>query len=126
MPTEQDFSQVYARLRSIYQPFDGKGINASVNTETEYILTGPETPVSQGRELWFGGLQIKKNYVSCHLMAVYIFPDLLNDISPELKKRMQGKSCFNFKKIDESLIKQLETLTQKSYQRFEQDGWLKA
>jgi hypothetical protein len=27
-------------------------------------------------------------------MPVYAWPDLLEDASPELRKRMQGKSCF--------------------------------
>ena len=46
-------------------------------------------------------------------MPVYVNPKLLNNISPELKRRMQGKSCFNFKKIDESLFEELAVLTKR-------------
>ena len=45
------------------------------------------------------------------LMSVYASPDLLRDISPELRKRMPGKSCFNFKEIGEKLFKELAQLT---------------
>ena len=38
-------------------------------------------------------------------MPVYMFPDLLDGISPELRRRMQGKSCFNFKKAESALLK---------------------
>jgi hypothetical protein len=55
-------------------------------------------------------------------MPVYMYPDLLNGISPELKKHMQGKSCFNFKKIEPELFKELFELTQKSAERFQEEN----
>jgi len=55
-------------------------------------------------------------------MPVYAFPDLLDGISPELKKRMQGKSCFNFTHVDEKLFKELEVLTEQGYERFKREG----
>ena len=67
------------------------------------------------RDIYFGGVEIKKNYVSFHLMPVYINPKLLKDISPNLKKRMQGKSCFNFKSIDPAQIEELAHLTKKVF-----------
>ncbi len=46
-----------------------------------------------------------------------MFPDLLKDLPPELKKRMQGKSCFNFKTIDEEQLRGLRELTKRGYER---------
>ena len=66
----------------------------------------------------FGGVEIKKNYVSYHLMPVYAYPELLETITPTLKKRMQGKSCFNFTKVDEETLKELETLAKKGFEAF--------
>jgi len=48
--------------------------------------------------------------------------DLINIISSELKKRMQGKSCFNFKSIDKILIEELSGLTKKGYEFFKKEG----
>lgn len=45
------------------------------------------------KPLFFGAVQVKKSYVSYHLMPVYLEPDLLAPSSSELKARMQGKSC---------------------------------
>ncbi len=56
-------------------------------------------------------------YVSYYLMAVYGDEGLHDAISPELKRRMQGKSCFNFSRVDESLFRELEELTAKSIAR---------
>jgi hypothetical protein len=72
------------------------------------------------KEMFFGAVQIKKNYVSYHLMPVYVFPELLKDLSPSLKKRMQGKSCFNFKKVDQETLAELGQLTARGFEQFKQ------
>jgi len=43
-------------------------------------------------------------------MPVYMHPELLKRVSPELKKRMQGKSCFNFSSVEPALFKELTAL----------------
>jgi hypothetical protein len=55
--------------------------------------------------------------VSFYLMGVYGAPDLLESMSPELRRRMQGKSCFNFTRIDEPLLAELAALTERSIAR---------
>jgi hypothetical protein len=57
-------------------------------------------------------------------MPVYVNPKILNGISPELKKRMQGKSCFNFKKVNESLFKELAILTKEGFDYYEKNGMI--
>jgi len=54
-------------------------------------------------------------------MAVYACPELLDGMSPELKKRMQGKACFNFKEVDDKLFKELAKLTDKGCRRFKKE-----
>ena len=72
-----------------------------------------------GRPLFVAAVQTKKNYVSFHLMPVYAAPELLQSLSPALRKRMQGKSCFNFKTIDREQVKELAHLTQTGLETFE-------
>jgi len=76
------------------------------------------------KAMFFGAVQIKKNYVTFHLMPVYVFPELLSTISSELKHRMQGKSCFNFKSSDQGLFKELSELTSAGYQRYKEAGYV--
>ena len=68
-------------------------------------------PWDPGKPMWFGGVQPMKNYVNYHLMPVYGSPALQARISEALKKRMQGKSCFNFKTPDQALFEELGALT---------------
>ena len=72
--------------------------------KTRWIEPGKKEPA------WFGAVQLKKNYVSCHLMPLYALPELRERVSPDLEKRMQGKSCFNFKKVEPELFDALEQL----------------
>ncbi|MCI0346901.1 MAG: hypothetical protein L0221_15900 [Chloroflexi bacterium] len=43
--------------------------------------------------------------------------ELVGSLSPELRRRMQGKSCFNFTKVDDALFEELERITAKGVAR---------
>ena len=113
---EHRFEDVYTILRAMMKSFSDSLV-VKADSKDGLMLVGPN-PDIKGRELWFGGVEIKKNYVSYHLMPVYMNPGLLDDLSPELRKRMQGKSCFNFKKVDEKLFSDLRDLTKKGHDWF--------
>jgi hypothetical protein len=59
----------------------------------------------------FAAVRLGKGYVSYYLMCVYTDGKWLEEPSPALKKRMQGKACFNFTNIDEPLFEELKALT---------------
>lgn len=61
--------------------------------------------------MFFGAVIMGKAYVSYHLMPLYVQPALMKQISPELKRHMQGKSCFNFHSPDKNLFTELSVLT---------------
>jgi hypothetical protein len=116
MSPQSDFPLVFEHLKNILKPFEPK-LTVTADTPGAYSLDGPYSEKWQ-KPLFFGAAQIKKNYVSFYLMPVYMFPDLLKDISPELKKHMQGKSCFNFKKVEPDLFEELAELTRKGIEIF--------
>ena len=118
MAAQTDFPLIFIELKAILQPY-AAGLNLKHDTGNTYYLDGPYSEKWK-RQLFFGSAQIKKNYVSFYLMPVYMFPELLEDISPELKKHMQGKSCFNFRKVEPALFEELAELTRRSVERFRQ------
>ena len=123
MSLQADFPLVFEELKSILKLYE-TGLNIKADTPDAYSLDGPYSEKWK-KELFFGSAQIKKNYVSFYLMPVYMYPDLLKDISPNLKKHMQGKSCFNFKKVEPKLFQELEDITKKSYERFQKEEFSK-
>lgn len=119
MPPQADFPLVFEKLKSILKPYE-KSLAVKADSVNTFYLDGPYSEKWK-KELFFGSAQIKKNYVSFYLMPVYMYPDLLKDISSDLKKHMQGKSCFNFKKVEPELFQELSDLTRKSFTRFQRE-----
>lgn len=113
---ENQFNDIFKQLKSILYKYE-KYLKLKTSDENNYCLdAGYYEKYKQ--DLFFGAVTIKKNYVSFHLMPVYVFPELLKGISPDLKKRMQGKSCFNFKQVDQKLFKEVERLTKRGFDEF--------
>ena len=103
-----DFDAVDRRLREILKPLR----STLVATKDGPEVLSLEIPGFEGKPYGYvAGIRRGKSYVSYYLMPVYAFPDLLESLSPELRRRMQGKSCFNFKSVDEPLFAELERVT---------------
>lgn len=116
-----DFQAVFERLRAILEPY-APAMTITTDKPGHYYLDTKVIYPKNGKPIFFGAATINRNYVSFHLFPVYMFPDLLNGISPELKKRMQGKSCFNFKSINDEQAAELETLVRRGVERFTSEG----
>ena len=106
-----DFEAVYADLRE-RMIRAAAGHTVVTDKPGSLVLHAPiQNPLKPRERMWFGAIQIKKNYVSYHLMPVYSHRELREKVSPDLAKRMQGKSCFNFKTPARALFDELERLT---------------
>ena len=101
MAKQINLKPVYDKLVKIMKKHE-KNLIVSTDNKRNYSLTGPMSEKFK-KELWFGAVQIKKNYVSYHLMPVYMYSDIN-------------------KEIDKDLFKQLAELTVKSYKTFKQRG----
>ena len=113
-----DFAAVQTKLAAILRKYE-KGRLKGTDKPGNYTLAGPSA-AHDGKVLWFGAVSTQKHYVSYHLMPVYGCRELLDEISPALKHRMQGKACFNFTEVDEALFKELAALTARGYKRFKE------
>ena len=116
MTKQTDFTTTFSKLKALLQPYESKLIVVA-DTEDHYALETPHVMKNKHR-VYFAGVKIGKSYVSYHLMPVYALEEVRDEISPELKKRMQGKSCFNFSEPDEKLFKELARLTKVGFKRF--------
>lgn len=115
MPAQTEFPLVFENLKAILKPY-AKRLTVKHDTAGHFLLEAAYSEKWK-KEIFFASVQVRKNYVSFYLMPVYMYPDLLKGISAELKKHMQGKSCFNFKKIEKSLFVELKQLTKQGYER---------
>lgn len=118
-----EFYSIFIQLRKILKEYEDSLI-VKTDIEDEYYLNTANNPVTKSCDGYFGSVHIKKSYVSFYLMPVYVYPELLEGISQPLKKRMQGKSCFNFKEVDQALFEELQELTEKGFNKYKASGWL--
>ena len=123
--TKTAFAGVHAQLKSILQKYEGGLLKVQSDEPGRYILLLPASEKTKQRDIWFGAVITGKNYVSFHFTPVYALPELASMLSPELKKRMQGKSCFNFKTApDRTTLEELERLTAAAADHWAAHNWL--
>ena len=120
--SKADFKPVFAALEKILKPYSDR-LAAKGDAAKNYHLESRE-PTYKNRPMYFAGVRANKSYVSFYLMSVYTCPELLKRMSPALKKRMQGKACFNFSAVDENCFKELAALTEAGYRKFKKLKYL--
>lgn len=109
------FEEVFAALKLILTPYAAR---LSVQDKPGHYHLETKTAAYKGRPMMFAAVRTGKAYVSFHLMPIYMNPKLQAAVSPELKKRMQGKSCFNFTSVEPSYISELKKLTKAGFDQF--------
>ncbi len=122
MSNKNEFTEIFRRLKAIFQPY-AKKMDVTHDTDSYYLLNTRHI-MKNKQPLCFGGVRLGKNYVSFYLMSVYGSPGIMKSISPGLKKRMQGKSCFNFKEVDEKLFQELDRLTKAGAAQFNDEKFI--
>jgi hypothetical protein len=122
-----DFEAVFAALKPVLGKY-AKRLAVKTDTPAEYTLvTKSPSPFPQhkGHPMFFGSVRVGKAYVSYHLMPLYMNAALTKTVSPALKKRMQGQSCFNFKANPEpEALSELDRLTEAGLKQWGEKNWL--
>ncbi len=122
-----DFAVVFASLKAVLARY-AKRLAAQTDKPGEYTLvTKAPSPFPQhkGHPMFFASVRTGKAYVSFHLLPLYMDPVLTRDIPPALKKRMQGKACFNFKaEPEKELIRGLTQTIEAGLKQWAAKGWL--
>jgi hypothetical protein len=104
-----DPATVFAALREMLKRFIGKDLAVQTDRPGNYHLEAPSI-LHRRKPLYFAGVRTGKNYVSFHLLYLYFNPAAIKAIPPALRKRMQGKACFNFTAVDEECFAELGRL----------------
>lgn len=117
-----NFGAVFEGLKKVMAAFAPQ-LQVTVDEPKKYYLV-TRSKSWRGGPMYFGAVILGKAYVSYHLMPLYTHPQLTKTMSPELKKRKQGKSCFNFRALDEKLSAELAELTQAGLDAYRSKNWL--
>jgi len=115
-------------FRATDNPADANSVRSRKEPPSEphpgsYLLLGAPTDKYPDGQM-FAAVRKGKRYVSYYLLSLYLEPGQLDGLSPELRKRMQGKTCFNFTQVDDALLDELDELTDRGRDLYAERGLL--
>jgi hypothetical protein len=120
---------IFARLRGILSKHADR-FSVTADTKERYCLESPIGPAAlrawggkvKRAQIPVAWVEVGKARVSFHLMAMD--PALRGEMSSDLERRMQGKTCFNFIAVDDVLFRELERLTAHGLAAFKRAGFI--
>jgi hypothetical protein len=116
--TLADIPAAYAALRELMLRA-APGMVVTKDEPGDLVLVAPwNNPLKPKEPMFFGGVRAGKAYASFHLFPLYVLPELKESVPESLARRMQGKTCFNFKAPDTDCFAELEALTREGARRF--------
>jgi hypothetical protein len=124
MPAAQTagFADVFSALKPVFSKYE-KRLYVKADKPDHYYLE-TKSRSYQGERMFFGAVRTGRTYVSVYVMPLYSFPELLKTVPAGLKKRMQGKSCFNFTAVDKEAIGQLRDVVAAGFKKFGEEKLL--
>lgn len=115
-----DLAPLFATLKSV---LEAHAANLDVVTnDPGHFYANTTVTEAKGKPVFFGMVKQGKKKISFHFMPVYDHPELLDEISDALRKRMQGKSCFNFSADDPELFQELIELVEAGKAAYQASG----
>jgi hypothetical protein len=107
-------------------------ISVTTDTATRFCLEAPIGPATLAA---WGGKQRRatipvawvergQSDVRYHLMGLADNARAVGGFSPELKARLHGKTCFNFRRLDARLFAELESVTADVIAAFRRAGFI--
>ncbi|ATP56593.1 hypothetical protein CPT03_08960 [Pedobacter ginsengisoli] len=122
-----DFVEIFQTIRASLQPFATVGFSNRINSETSFDLWSDRNVVIDGKkrnEVFFASVIIQKGHVGFYYMPVYTEPEMKKIFNPELLKLLKGKSCFHIKKLDDTLMLQIEDALAAGFKLYKEKGWV--
>ena len=107
---KEPFEPIFARLKSVLGSYSPpmKAVSDSAKRYDLYTTKEVEMFGRKYPSLYFAGIKLQKGSVGFYYFPLYMYPEMLADIPPELKKLLKGKTCFHIKKYDEEIFRQVE------------------
>ncbi len=115
MPDPTDLAALQTRLEAILDPYRDR-LEAFDLYGAPYL----RRPGAKAHD-WFAGVSEGKGVIRFFLLPMHHHPDLLEGISPELRKRKTGASLFAFKALDAAAQAELEGLVARAFERYMAD-----
>jgi hypothetical protein len=111
-----DLAAIEARLDAILEPYRSR-----LQTFEIYRVPMLRRPGAKAHD-WFAGVSPGNGVIRFFLLPMRVHPELLEGISPGLRKRKRGASLFAFSDLDDGFLEELTLLTERSFAAYIGDG----
>lgn len=104
--------ELVAELRALLVPYE--------DVLEPHELYGIEVLHRPGAKMhdWFAGVRPGKGTAKLMLLPIKTHPELLENLTPALRKRLSGDALFTLKPGDEALLPELEAVVQRSFDAY--------
>lgn len=97
--------KIFCMLKEILDPYASSMVVAIDKADNFFLNT--HHVMKNKKPMNFSSVKINKSYVSFHLMPVYVFPELLDSISSELKNECKVNHALTLKQRMRNSLKSL-------------------
>ena len=107
-----DDAELVAELRALLVPYE--------EVLEAHELYGVEVLHRHGAKKhdWFAGVRPGKGTAKLMLLPMKTHPELTEELSPALRKRLTGDALFTLKPGDEGLVPELEAVVQRAFDAY--------
>ena len=107
-----DAPDLVAELRALLVPYE--------DVLEAHELYGIEVLHRHGARThdWFAGVRPGKGTAKLMLLPIKTHPEVIEDISPTLRKRVSGDALFTLKPGDEGLLPELEQVVARAFDAY--------
>jgi len=107
-----DERELQAELRALLVPYEDTLVGDEL-----YGIEVLHRPGSRKHD-WFAGVRPGKGTAKLMLLPIKTHPELLDGISPALRRRVSGDALFTFKPGDEALLPELAALVARAFEAY--------
>ena len=104
-----DAEALQAELRALLLPYEDVLVAGHI-----YGIDALHRPGARAHD-WFAGVRPGKGTAKLMLLPIKVHPELIDDISPALRRRLSGDALFTLKPGDETLLPELERLVRAAF-----------
>lgn len=107
-----DAGELLAELRALLVPYED-----TLEASELYGIEVLHRPGARAHD-WFAGVRPGKGTAKLMLLPIKVYPELIEDLSPALRRRLSGDALFTFKPGDEVLLPELEALVRRCFDAY--------
>jgi hypothetical protein len=127
--TPLELKAIFDAMKPLVAPYEKGSLKVRVNFETKYDLWSEMKMVDQkGKprdEMAFLAMIVQSSYLGFYYMPQCTHPVFLEQLGPNLRKCLKGKSCFHLTRWDATLESEVKAALKLGYALYKEVGWVK-